>query len=109
MLTRDQLIRPHTKQVEVDGGSICIRALTAGEAMAYRGKDLGADVIFGLIAASIVEPALSVEDVRALPVAIVNEIVKEVFSFNALGEKAIADAQDELKKTPESASITNSP
>lgn len=106
-LTRADLVKSQTKAVELKEGSIIIRALTAGEAMAYRGKELGPDEIFGMLAQSICEPALTIDDVRALPVSIVNEIVAEVLAFNALGGNAIADAQAELKKAQMSASTTN--
>ncbi len=109
MLTREQMIAPRTREVALPDGSIVIRALTAGEAMGYRGKDLDAAAIFGLLAKSMVEPALSVDDIACLPVAMVTEITRAVFAFNALGEKAIADAADELKKTPNGDSTTNSP
>lgn len=109
MLTREQLIRPRTQVVTLEEGTIVIRALTAGEAFEYRGKDLGREAIFGLLALAICEPTLTAEDIASLPVAVVNEITRAVFTFNALGEKAVAEAADELKKTAPGASISNSP
>jgi hypothetical protein len=99
MLTRDELVKPKTKKLIIDAGEIVIRALTAAEAIELRGKDLQGAEIFDLIAKSITDPQLSAEDVGALPVATLNQIVAGVFEFNALGDKAIAEAQDELKKT----------
>jgi hypothetical protein len=99
MLTRDDLLKPKTKTVKVDGGEIVIRALRASEAMELRGKDLGSAEIFQVIASSIVSPQLTAEDVGNLSIATMNKVTVEVFAFNAMGEKAIADAQDELKKT----------
>lgn len=107
--TRDKLVAPKTQEVVLDGGTVEIRALSAGEAFEYRGKEMGAEEIFGLLAASIIDPKLTIEDVRALPVATVNKIVIAVFAFNALGEKAVDDAAEELKKTPPGASASNSP
>lgn len=109
MLTREALLKPRTKEIALDGGAVVIRALTAGEAYAYRGKELGAAEIFGLIALSICEPQLSAEDIASMPVALVGQLTAAIFTFNALGEQAIAAAQDELKKTPPSASTSSSP
>jgi hypothetical protein len=99
MLTREALIKAHTKEVSIEGGSVIIRALTAAEAFELRGKDLQSAEIFGLIARSIVDPQLSAEDVGGLAVSVVTQLTTEIFTFNALGEKAVEDATAELKKT----------
>lgn len=99
MLTRDQLVEVKTKEVAIEGGSVVIRKLTASEAFEMRGKDMQSAEIFGLIAKSIVDPALTVDDVGMLPASIVNSLTVEIFAFNALGAKAIAEAESELKKT----------
>lgn len=99
MLTRDDLIKPRTQQVTIDGGTVVIRALTAGEALQMREKDLHSAEIFGLIAMSIVEPELSADDIGLLPASVVTQLTTEIFTFNALGPKAIAEATEELKKT----------
>ena len=99
MLTRDELVKPKTKEIGIEGGSVIIRALTAAEAFELRGKDLQSAEIFGLIAKSIVEPQLSAEDVGGLAVSVVTALTTEKFAFNALGAKAVEDATAELKKT----------
>lgn len=99
MLTRDALIKPKKKTITIEGGDVVIRALTAGEAFEMRGKDMQSAEIFGLIAKSIVEPVLSTDDVGMLPASIVTQLTTEIFVFNALGKKAIAEATQELKKT----------
>lgn len=99
MLTRDQLIKPRTKEITIEGGTMVIRALTAAEAFDLRGKDLGSTEIFGLIAKSIVEPALSPDDIGLLPTSVVTDVTTEIFAFNGLGPKAIENAKAELKKT----------
>ncbi len=98
MLTRDQLVKPKTKEITIEGGSVVIRALTADEAFELRGKDIQKAEIFGLIAKSLVEPVISLEDVGLLPASMVTTLTVEIFAFNALGKKAIADAEGELKK-----------
>ena len=99
MLTRDQLVKPRTKEVPLEGGTILIRALTAAEAFELRGKDLQSAEIFGLIAKSIVDPVLSADDIGMLPASTVTTLTTEIFTFNALGPKAIEEATEELKKT----------
>lgn len=76
-----------------------IRALTAAEAFEMRGKDMQSAEIFGMISKSIVEPVLSPDDIGQLPASILNQLTAEIFAFNALGPKAIAEAEAELKKT----------
>jgi len=99
MWTRDDLVKPRTKEITIEGGSMVIRALTAAEAFELRGKDLGSAEIFELIAKSIYEPALSAADIGMLPTSIVTALTAEIFAFNGLGQKAVEDAKEELKKT----------
>lgn len=109
IFSRDQLTAPKTQEVHLEGGSVIIRMLTAGEAMEYRGKQMGAEEIFGMLALSIYDPKMTVEDVREIPVTVVSEIVTAVFTFNALGQKAVKEAIDELKKTTNEDLPVNSP
>jgi hypothetical protein len=103
MLTRDQLLKPKTTTIEVDGGSLLIRALSAEYAMGLRGRDLQGADIFQVIADSIVqengETMLTGAEVGTLAISTLEQIVKQVFEFNALGKKAVEDATAELKKT----------
>jgi hypothetical protein len=99
MLTRDALIKPRTKEISIEGGNVVIRALTAAEAFELRGVDMQSADIFGMIAKSIVDPVITPEDVGLLPASTLTELTSEIFIFNALGPKAIAMAEAELKKT----------
>lgn len=103
MLTRDELIKRREKTITIEGGAMVIRALTAAEAMEMRGRDFQSAEIFNLVAASVVDPQLSAEDIGLLPASVMNALTTEIFAFNALGPKAIEEAKDELKKTVESA------
>lgn len=102
-LTRDQLLKPKTTTINVDGGSLTIRALSAEYAMGLRGRDLQGSDIFQVIADSIVqengETMLTGAEVGTLAISTLEQIVKGVFEFNALGKKAVEDATAELKKT----------
>ena len=103
MLTRDQLLKPKTTTIEIDGGSLIIRALSAEYAMGLRGRDLQGADIFQVIADSIVDEQgnnmLTGAEVGTLAISTLEQIVKQVFEFNALGRKAVEDATAELKKT----------
>lgn len=99
MWSRDDLVKPRTKEITIEGGSMVIRALTAAEALELRGKDIQSAEIFALISQSIVEPALSAEDIGLLPTSLVSAITVEIFAFNGLGNKAVEEAVQELKKT----------
>lgn len=103
MLTKDQLLKPKTTAVEVDGGTLTIRALTAAYAMGLRGKDLQGGDIFQIIAYSIIqengETMLTADEVGTLAISTLTQITTGIFAFNKLGEKAAAEAVDELKKT----------
>jgi hypothetical protein len=99
MWTREELIKPRTKEITIEGGTMVIRALTAAEAFQLRGKDMQSAEIFGLVSISIVEPVLSADDIGSLPTSIITAITTEIFTFNGLGSKAVEDATAELKKT----------
>jgi hypothetical protein len=103
MLTKADLLKPKTTVIEVDGGTLTIRAMSAEYAMALKGKDLQGSDIFGVIANSIIDEQgnlmLTGEEVGTLAISVLEQIVKGVFAFNALGKKAVDDAVNELKKT----------
>lgn len=111
MLTRDQLLKPKTTTIDVDGGSLTIRALSASYAMGLRGKDLQGSDIFQIIADSIIQEdgsdMLTGDEVGTLAISTLTQITTGIFAFNKLGEKAVSDAVNELKKTD--ASTSNSP
>lgn len=111
MLTKDALLKPKITQIEVDGDTLTVRALSASYAMALRGKDLQGTDIFGIIADSIVDESgnqmLTGEEVGTLAIATLEQITKGIFTFNALGKKAVDEAIGELKKTE--GSTTNLP
>ena len=103
MLTRDDLLKPKTTLIQVDGGSLTIRALSAEYAMGLRGRDMQGSDIFQVIADSIIDEQgntmLTGAEVGTLAISTLEQIVKQVFTFNALGNKAVEDATAELKKT----------
>ena len=112
MLTREQLLNlKKTTTINVDGGSLIIRALSAEYAMGLRGRNLQSPDIFEVIADSVIqengEPMLTSAEVGTLAISILEQIVRQVFAFNSLGSKAASEAVDELKKTDDL--TTNSP
>ena len=103
MTTKADLLKPRTTQIEVDNVLITIRALSASYAMGLRGRDMQGAEIFDVIAVSIIDengaPMLTGEEVGTLAISTLEQIVKGVFAFNSLGNKAVDDAMGELKKT----------
>lgn len=106
MLTRDQLIQPHTKEIDLAGGKVVIRELTADEAIDMDEMDIRSKEIYQLISKSFFDPELSVDDVGKLPATVIKELIEAIFVFNGMTQKAIADAVEELKKTQISDSLT---
>ena len=111
MISKAELLKPKTASIDVDGGTITIRALSAEYAMGLRGKDLQGSDIFDIIADSIVddkgEKMLTGQEVGTLAITTLEQIIKGIFAFNKLGAKAVEEAVNELKKTD--GSTTNSP
>ena len=102
-LSKLALLKPKINSIDVDGGFISIRALSASYALSLRGKDLQGAEMFEIISQSVCDEngdlLLTTEEVGQIAVATLTQIVKGVFIFNALGEKAASEAVDELKKT----------
>ena len=103
MTTKADLLKPRTTQIEVDNVLITIRALSASYAMGLRGRDMQGAEIFDVIAVSIIDengaPMLTAEEVGKIAISTLEQIVKSIFSFNSLGQKAVDEAVEELKKT----------
>lgn len=99
MWSREDLVKQRTKEITIEGGTMVICAMTASEALDLRGKDIDGKQIFEIISKSVIEPVLSADDIGLLPTSIVTSLTTEIFSFNALGNKAVEDAVSELKKT----------
>jgi hypothetical protein len=111
-LSKDELLKPKIKSIEIGDGLVCIRALNAEYAISLKGKDLRDDAIFDMLSRSICDeqgaPMLTPEEVGQMPIETVSEIVKGVMAFNSMSEGAAAEAKDTLKN-PTSDSITSSP
>lgn len=103
MISKEQLLKPKKTTINVDGGTLTIRALSAEYAMGLRGRDLQGADIFDVIAVSIIDESgnqmLTSAEVGTLAISTLEQIVGQVFAFNALGKKAVDDAVSELKKT----------
>jgi len=98
-----QVLKPDLKEIEVSGKKVYIRSLSAGYALSLRGKDLGDSHIFDLLARSICDKngnsILTPAQAEELGLTTVNQLVKEVMSFNSMGAASVSIATDDLKKT----------
>jgi len=103
MLSKADLLKQKTKDIPVDGGIVRITALTADYFATLRGRELKGAELFEVIAKSIVnennETFLTSEEVGMIAMATLEQIIEGIFSFNALGKKAVEDAKNDLKKT----------
>ena len=103
MLSKADLLKPKTKVIDVDGGTLTIFALSAEYSLTLRGRDLRGAEIFEVIAVSVVDengaPMLTAEEVGKIAISTLEQIVKSIFAFNSLGQKAVDEAVEELKKT----------
>jgi hypothetical protein len=110
-LSKADLLKPKIRQIDVDESYVTIRAMSAEYALSLRGKDLQSADIFAVIAESIVDeagaPLLTGDEVGKMAITTLEQIIKGVFAFNALGDKAVEEAVAELKKTEDL--TTNSP
>jgi uncharacterized protein YunC (DUF1805 family) len=107
-LTRTEILKVKTKELEVDGGLVTICALSASYAISLRGKTLGDAEIFDMLSKSLVAPELTPEEVGTLPITTVEQIVKGVMSFNSMSEGAVVEATNKLKKPPSDSTTASS-
>ncbi len=85
MWNKEKLLEVKTKTVKICGDDVVIRKLKAGEVL---GKGQEDDKAVDMVAASLVEPKLSVDEVRELPLEIMNAILEEILSFNGMNKEA---------------------
>lgn len=88
MWTKDKLLKLQTKTIKVGADEMIIRKLKAGEVLTNKMSD--EDKSMNMISASLVEPALSVEDVRNLDLETSNILLSEIMIFNGLSGKESA-------------------
>lgn len=85
MWTKEKLLQSQTKTVKVCGDDIVIRKLKSGEVIDKSSSD--EEKTFVMVANSIVEPELSIEDIKAMPIEFINAVMAEILAFNGLDKK----------------------
>ena len=86
MITKESLLKSEEKVVDLDGlGEIRIRKLKVGEMIADEGTP-EAERTAKMIASSIIEPALTAQEVLEIPGDIAVAIQREIMAFNGLGD-----------------------
>lgn len=86
MWDKSRLMQSQTKTVSICGDDVVIRKLKAAEVF---GRDIPEkDKTLEMLAASLVEPALSIAEVRELPLEFVNKLTAEILAFNGIGKEA---------------------
>lgn len=95
-LTKAELLKPRLSTLEVNGGTITVRQVTAGYAITLRGRNLGEAEIFDLLAHAIAEPELTPAEIAEMPIEYLQPILNAVLELNALSD---GKAEADLKKT----------
>lgn len=85
MWNKETLLKSQTMTVSVCGNDVVIRKLKAGEVL-KKGND--EDRAVEMVAASLIEPVLTVEDVKNMPIDAVNSLLAEIMTFNGMDKDA---------------------
>lgn len=106
------ILKPDVKEVEISGQKIYIRSLSAGYAMSLRGNNLEDKQIFEVLSESVCDKngklLLKPAQVEQFGLTSVNQLVKEVMSFNSMSASAVSGVKENLKKTEDSTDLTSS-
>lgn len=85
MWTKEKLFEVQKKTVKICGDDVIIRKLKVGEVMNNGGSD--EDKSLKMISNSLVEPAMTVEEVKNMPLEFQVELQKEIGAYNGLDKK----------------------
>lgn len=85
MWNKESLLKSETLTVKVCGDDVVIRKLKAGEVL-KKGND--EDRAIEMVAASLIEPSLTVAEVKNMPIDAVNSLLAEIMAFNGMDKDA---------------------
>lgn len=85
MWNKETLLKSQTMTVSVCGNDVVIRKLKTSEVL---NKIDGEDRSVALVAASLVDPELTIDDVKEIPVETVNALLPEILKFNGMDKDA---------------------
>lgn len=85
MWNKETLLKGQTMTVNIGGDSVVIRKLKTCEVMNKAG---GEDKSIALVAASLVDPALTIDEVKEIPIETVNALLPEILKFNGMDKDA---------------------
>jgi hypothetical protein len=100
ILSAEALTKIKTKEVEIAGGIVVIKQMSAGYALALRGKEMQDDDTFKMVADMVVEPKLTAEQVGQMNIADVTDLANAILEFNGITQDAIEKAKADLKNDP---------
>lgn len=109
VLTADALTKIKTREVEVGGGVVVIKQMTAAYAMEIReaSKANETESTFKLISDLMVEPSLTIEQVKEMPTDYLRTISLAIADFNGISPDAVSKAETELKNARTEGSTIN--
>lgn len=85
MWDKERLLKSATLEVKVCGDNVVIRKLKAGEVLKKGNEE---DRAVEMVAASLVEPKLTIDEVREMPLDAVNSLLAEIMKFNGMDKDA---------------------
>ena len=81
MLTKEQLLKGHTKVIDISIGKIEIGKFKVGDMIDTEGKEID---IYKALSNAIISPLISTEELKQLDGDIFQEIQKEVMDFSGI-------------------------
>ena len=87
MWTKERLFEVQKKTVKILDDDVIIRKLKVGEVL---GKDGDEEKSLKMISNSLIEPAMTVEEVKGMPLDFQVAIQKEISEYNGLNAKEAA-------------------
>lgn len=111
MLTKEQLLKPKTKELPIGDGVILVKALPARFILELKGKELVDEDFYRIISASVIDETgqtmLTADDAAGMDFFIMNQLVIGIMEFNSLAAEAVRAAKEALKKAQTDGSVTS--
>jgi len=85
MWTKEKLLESQCKTVSIHGDDVVIRKLKVCEVMNKDGSD--EDRAFKMIKNSLIEPSLTMDEIKNLPIDFQSALQEEIISLNGLNSK----------------------
>lgn len=85
MWTKEKLLEPQQKTVKILGDDVIIRKLKVGEVIGGKGSD--EDKALKMIENSLIEPVLSLDEIKKMSLDFQIALQDEIMNFNGMDKK----------------------